>query len=311
MSRRGSIAEQLEALRRFVTEPDHTPEPMQTNWSVTPANDNNPEDLDGLKIDHLWDISPSPEEIMRQVKGNPEEKNERGQTVKWGTLRFSDGGQTEQGFKLTIDNKVVVYQFVVPPGGMLGTTDKERAQRGGDDDSGEVTKSNQHFGGKETDEKVAGIFKASFARPVKRTKRKERTGPRTKAEERQWLEDAIAGTAVMPTVKKCPDGFPYGPANLAHLFPGLVKTATGDSGSQSWEDIHSERESRMEFFKWVERLPSEHRAALDAAKAAKTFTDVGVAVGQSQKYAKYNGGGRRALIAANDNLMEVIKKYSA
>jgi len=284
---------------------------MQTNWSVTPANDNNPEDLDGLKVDHLWDISPSPEEIMKQVNNNPEEKNERGQTVKWGTLRFSDGGQTEQGFKMTIDNKVVVCNFVVPPGGMLGTTDKERAQRGGDDDSGEVTKSNQHFGGKENKLSPAGMFKARFAKGIKRIKRKERTGPRTKAEERQWLNDAIAGTAVMPTVTKCEDGFPYGPANLAHLFPGLVKTATGGGGSQSWEDIHSERESRMEFFKWVESLPSEHKTALEAAKSAKTFADVGVAVGQSRTYADKRSGGRKALLAANDNLMAAIDKFSA
>lgn len=91
MTRHSSLAEQLAAIRRAVTEPDHLPEPLQTNWSITVANDNNPEDIEGLKVDRLWDISPSTGEIMRQVLNSDEVKNERGQTVRWGSLRFSDG----------------------------------------------------------------------------------------------------------------------------------------------------------------------------------------------------------------------------
>lgn len=212
MTRHSSLAEQLAAIRRAVTEPDHLPEPLQTNWSITVANDNNPEDIEGLKVDRLWDISPSTGEIMRQVLNSDEVKNERGQTVRWGSLRFSDGTQTEQGFKVTVDGEVVAHQFVVPPGGMLGTTDKERVQRGGDENPEDATSTRNYFSGKETDFRPAGLFKALRSKPVKRAKRKDRTGPKTKAEERQWLADAIAGTKVMPVVKKIEDGFPASPA---------------------------------------------------------------------------------------------------
>ena len=309
MTRRASLAEQLTAIRRAVTEPDHVPEPLQTNWSTTVANDNNPEDVEGLKQDKLWDISPSTGEIMRQIENFEEVKNDRGQTVRWGSLRFSDGTQTEQGFKVTADGEVVAHQFIVPPGGMLGTTDKERVQRGGDENPEDATSTRNYFSGKETDFRPAGLFKALQPKPVKRTKRKDKTGPKTKSEERQWLADAIAGTKVMPVVKKIEDGFPSSPANLAHLFPGMVKVCTGSSGSQAWNDIATLREDREEWFKWIDSLKDEDRAVIEAAKTARNFADVGQALGQSQEYARRKGG-RRAMIAANDNLMAVIKKYA-
>lgn len=319
MTRRGSLAEQLSAVRKFITEPDHAPEPVKTNWTVTTANDNNPEDIAGMKVERSWDISPSPEEIIRQTSKDDieygvhiDDNGKRHKVmIRWGRLRFSDGTQTEQGFRLSIDGDAVPAQIRIPVGGLLGSTDKERAQRGRDENPQEVADSNNHFGGKETDHHQAGLFKAEFSRPVKRAPRKERTGPKTKTEARQWLADAIANTPVMPTVKKCPDGFPAGPANLAHLFPGLVKTQSAGSGSMAWQDIVSEREARNEFYRWVDGLDGKDRKVLDVAMTAKTFEEVGVAVGQSPKYAKYNGGGKRALIAANDNLMAAINNYAA
>ncbi len=322
MARHGSIADQLAgklaAVRLYATTPDHEPEPIQTNWTVVPANDNDPEDLAELKAERLWDISPSPEEIMRQVAKDDVEYgthiDEDGKhhkvTIRWGRLRFSDGTQTEQGFKLSIDGKVVPAQIRMPVGALLGSTDKERAQRGGDDNPQEIKDSNDYFAGKETEYRPAGLFNGEFSKPVKSAKKKQRTGPKTKAEARQWLEDARANTEIMPPVKKCPDGFPASPAKLAHLFPGMVKVATGSSGSMAWQDIVSERETRNEFFNWVDGLKLDDQAALDAVKTAKTYTDIGLAVGQSHEYARRKGG-RKALIAANDNLMQAIKNLAS
>lgn len=59
---------------------------------------------------------------MFQVKNGLEVRNEAGQVIKIGRPRFSDGLQTEQGFKLTIDGKVVVAQIRMPTGAMLGST---------------------------------------------------------------------------------------------------------------------------------------------------------------------------------------------
>lgn len=309
MVRHPSLADQLTALRSYVTEPDHTPEPVETNWSVVPANDNNPEDVADMHVERHWDMSPSPEEIMKQVKVGPEVRNAAGQIIRIGNLRFSDGTQTETGFKLTIDGKVVSHQFTMPAGAMLGTTDKERAVRGGDDTS--MAASNAYFGEPKTDKTVGGLFQAEFSKPRGKAPRTKRTGPKTKAEARQWLADAIANTPVMPVVTKCPDGFPAAPKRLAQLFPGMVKVATGSEGSSAWQDIALKRENRKEWHEWVGGLSTEDGAVLEAAKTARSYGDVGVAAGQTMKYAKYNGGGRRALISANDNLMEAIRKLSA
>lgn len=310
MARHASLADQLAAYRRFVTEPDHDPEPVQTNWSVTPTNDNDPEEISDLHAERHWDISPSVDEIMRQVKRGPVVRNDRGLIVQIGTLRFSDGTQTESGFKLTVDGKVVAHQFPLPAGAMIGTTDKERAVRGGEDAADEAA-SNRYFGAPKKPDDPGGLFQAAFSKPRRRVGKAKRTGPQTKAEARQWLADAIANTPVMPAVTKCPDGFPAGPKRLAHLWPGLVKTATGDSGASGWEDIVSQRERRNEWHRWVDELKPVDRAVLEAARTAKTYADVGVAAGQTRQYADKKSGGRKALIAANDNLMSIINKMAS
>lgn len=308
MSRHASLAEQLTAVRRYIFEPDHEPEPIQTNWSVTPASDNNPEDLEDMKAERLWDISPSPEEIMRQVaKGDVEygvhidDDDKRHKViVRIGRLRFSDGTQTEQGFKLSIDGKVVAAQIPMPVGAMLGSTDKERAQRGGDDNPEDLKCSNDYFAGKKTDYRPAGLFNAAFSKPVKKTKRQERTAQTTKAQDRQLLTELMVKTTV--PITKCPDGFPAAPAKLAHLFPGMVKVATGDSGSQAWEDTVIERENRSEWFRWVDGLKPQDKEVLEAARTARSLEDLG---GSAPKRTAIRHG-KRALIAANDNLMAAI-----
>lgn len=47
----GTIGEQLTALQRLITEPDHDPEPIRTNWSIVPANDKDGEDLADFKTE--------------------------------------------------------------------------------------------------------------------------------------------------------------------------------------------------------------------------------------------------------------------
>lgn len=306
MARHSSLADQLAAYRRFVTESDHDPEPAQTNWSVTPTNDNDPEEISVLHAERHWDISPSVDEIMRQVKRGPIVRNDRGLIVQIGSLRFSDGTQTESGFKLTIDGKVVAHQFTLPPGAMIGTTDKERAVRGGEDAADEAA-SNRYFGAPKKPDDPGGLFQAAFSKTRRRVSKAKRTGPQTKAEARQWLDDAIANTPVMPSVTKCPDGFPARPKRLAHLWPGLVKTATGDSGASGWEDIVSQRERRNEWHRWVDELKPVDRAVLEAARTAKTFADV--SPGGTSRGARKRG--RRMLLAANDNLMAAINKSAA
>jgi len=305
---RGSIGEQLTGLLRLVNEPDHDPEPIQTNWSTQLVDQLNVEDLDGLTSERHWDISPSVDEIMRQVALGPEVKNEAGQIVRIGTLRFSDGTHTELAYKRAVDGSVVQRRITMPAGAMLGTIDKERDERGGDDYY-EVKSSNEYFSAEKTEaNEVGGLFQAAIAGTVKRTTKRPRTGPKTKADERQWLADAITNTPVMPPVKKLPLGFPAAPSKLADLFPGLVKTMGGDSGSQGWADVVSEKERRDDFYRWVDGLKEEDRAALAAAKTAKTLAALAPEHSNERTARRH---GKRRLIAANDNLMAAIRKNSA
>lgn len=306
MTRHASLADQLSAFRKFITEPDHRPEPVQTNWSVAPANDNDPEDLAEMHAERHWDISPSVEQIMRQVKRGPVVRNDRGLIVQIGSLRFSDGTQTETGFKLTVDGKVVSHQFTMPAGAMLRTTDKERAVRGGED-AAEEAASNRYFGAPKKPDDPGGLFQAEFSKPKKRTGRTQRIGHQAKADARQMLADAIVNTPVMPAVTKCPDGFPAGPRCLAHLWPGLVKTATGGGGASGWEDIVSQRERRNEWHRWVDGLKPVDREVLEAARTARTFAEV--SPGGTSRGARKRG--KRMLIAVNDNLMAAINSNAA
>ncbi len=145
MARHGSLAEQLAAVRRFAAEPDHQPEPLQTNWSVVPANDNNQDEIEDLKHDRKRLVTPSVAEIMKNVATGEVERNEAGQVIRIGKLRFSDGTQTEKAYRLTIDGGVEEYAARMPAGAMLGSRDKVDVALGGDDNPQEVTDSNQYF----------------------------------------------------------------------------------------------------------------------------------------------------------------------
>lgn len=302
MARHGSLAEQLPAVRRFATEPDHQPEPLQTNWSVVPANDNNPDEIEDLKHDRKRLVTPSVAEIMKNVATGEVERNEAGQVIRIGKLRFSDGTQTEKALRLTIDGGVEEYAARMPAGAMLGSRDKVDVALGGDDNPQEVTESNQYF---------ADMLDTKKARYLTGKKHK---GPRvrmTADEARAELAMAYANTDMSKvTFTRCPDGLPCGSAKIADSFLGMQKTTCAGGGSMMWQDIVTAMADRKEWFDAVDELKPKDREVLEAAKTAKTYEDVGISIGQTPKYAKYNGGGKRALIAANDNLMAAITKMS-
>lgn len=218
--------------------------------------------------------------------------------VRIGGLRFSDGTQTERGPKLSM-GQVVEADIRMPVGAMLGARDKSTRDKGAVQDPVELACTLDYFAG-END--PPGLFRAQFAgRPKKRKERAKRTGPKTKAEARQWLADAIANTPVMPPIKKCPDGFPAGPKNLAHLWPGLVKVATGSSGAQAWEEAATEFEARNEWHVVLQEMKEEHVQTLTKAMSAKNLAEIGALRGCTGKYAIE--AGRILLIEANDNFL--------
>jgi hypothetical protein len=204
---------------------------------------------------------------------------------------------------------VVEAALVMPVGAMLGTREKSARDKGSAPDPVDIASSNAYFGGEKTETRPAGLFSAKFAhRSFAKAPLKARRGPKSKVEARQWLADAAANTAVMPEVTKCEVGFPAGPANLAQLFPGLVKVATGSGGSQAWEGIASEYEERQEWHAALQAMKDNDVELLTRAVSAKSLAELGEARGYSGKYAM--AAGRRLLVAANDNFVAAKKLAS-
>ncbi|NGO63941.1 hypothetical protein G6N76_09660 [Rhizobium daejeonense] len=302
MARHGSLAEQLDALLTFATAPDHEPEPIQTNWTITPANENNPEDVAELKTERLWNISPSVEEMMRQVHAGPVHRNDVGQIVRIGRLRFSDGTQTEQAMKVTIDGKVVTFQDRMPTGAMLGTVDKERAQRGGNENPQELTDSNDYF---------AEMLKTRKGRYVTASRKRQPRQQISREEAKRILAEAYAKAGdVSKLITRYPDGLPCGSQKVADSFIGMRKTTCAGGGSMAWQDIVTAKADQKEWFDALDALKATDREVLEAARTATNYADIGMSIGQSSEYARRKGG-KRVLKAANDNLMAIIGKISA
>lgn len=300
MPRHGSLAEQLAALKAYATTPDHEPEPIQTNWTTIPANDNEPEEVAEMTVERRWRMKPSTAEILRQVATGDVERNEVGQVVRIGKLRFSDGSQTEQAMKVTIDGKVVSFQARMPVGAMLGMKDAAESQLGGEEDSQHVKASNAYFA--DALDTLPHRYKAGS---------KRRQGKNyTRAESVELLAAAIANTDMSKVVRTYyPTGLPCGSAKVADSFLGMQKGKKGESGSVMWQDIVSAREARMAWGWAVASLADDDRRVLDAAVSAKSLGQVGSSLGFTGKRAERRG--KRALLAANDNLARAIENYVA
>ena len=298
-----SLAEQLSPLLAYRNAPDHPPEPLQSNWSVTPANDNasHVAQMD-FKFERELRMTPSVQEIMRQVDLGPVEKNEDGQVVAIGKLKFSDGTQTERAFATGPDGELVQYRRTMEVGAMLNTREQVESMLGGRGfNDVDLDNSNKFY---------ADLFDTPPARFIKRGKR--RSGPSlTAAQSRVMLAEAIANTPNMPAVTICPPGLPCGHEKVGDSFIGYLKPPNGKSGSIAWQDIGQTIENAKIWRKVRAALKTKDLKVIDAAMIAQTLEDVGVAAGQAPNYAKYRGGGKRALIAANDNLMAAINRHSS
>lgn len=297
MTRHGTLAEQLEALRLYASTPDHDPEPLQTTWTTVAANDNNPEDTEGMTVERRWRMKPSIEEIMRHVEEGDVERNSAGQIIRIGRLRFSDGTQTERGHKLTIDGKVVAAQIRMPVGALLGTKDAAESQLGAEEDSQHVTASNRYF---------ADLMKTLPHRYRAGGKRRQGRNY-TRAEAITMLEEAKANTDMSKvTVTRYPDGLPCASQKMADVFPGMVKTQRGESGSLAWQDIVTAKADRHAWAASIASLSDKDKETLDTAVGANSFEELGGSAPRRTAIRK----GRRSLIAANDNLMSAIRSYA-
>lgn len=299
MARHGSLAEQLAALLAYRNRPEGPVEPMGSNWTVVPSNNNaSADELAEFGHERKILTTPSVEEIMRQVESGDIEKNEAGQTVRIGTLRFSDGTQTERAYKFGPDNKLVQFDAVMPAGAMLGCREKSDVALGGKGYSAADTKrSNEFFA------ETLGTLPARFIRRSSR-----RNGPGYSRDEVQaMLDAAVANTPVMPEVKRFPPGLPCGSERVADSFNGMKVAVSSVSGAVGWQDISDAIVQREIWDAALAGMSAEKIDTLDKAIAAKTMAEIspgGTARGARKR-------GRRELLAANDNLAFALKKHSA
>lgn len=286
------------AMLAYRNRPEGEPVPVKTNWSVVPANDNDPEETADFGFERNLLITPSVQEIMRHVRAGDIERNDLGQIVRIGKLRFSDGTQTEKAYTEGPDGKVVQYDRRMPVGAMLGTNEQAKQQTGGKSyTKAQLEQSNLYF---------ANVLRALEPRYVKRGKR--RNGPSATAQQnRTELEKAIANTPVMPRVTKLKAGLPCGGERVADSFVGMQKGRNGESGFMMWQDMCSAIIEREVWEEALAELGKEDQRVLDTAMTARSFAEVGMAAGQSRAYADKRSGGKRRLKAANDNLSQALK----
>lgn len=309
-----SLADQLAAVLAYRNAPDHEPEPVQSNWTVVPANDNKAQvaEVDFSFERHLR-MTPSVQEIMRQVKdglvvrGEPVAVREGldppslGPIVSIGRLRFSDGTQTERAYTTGPDGDLIQYDRRMECGAMLHTREEVEAQLGGRGFTDvDLENSNSYYA------HLLGTPPARYIKGKARRKGKSLTAEQSRAN----LDQAIANTKVMPPIKKLPPGLPCGSKRVGDCFVGHLKSGGGNGGSVAWEDIGQTIENASVWKAVRKALKSKDLAAIDAAMAATNIGDIGVAVGQSREYARRKGG-KAALLAANDNLASAIKKFVA
>lgn len=311
---------------------------IQTTWNLVPANDNLPPQ-EGFGNERVVDFEPSLDFIEREIEhltmryraepstllrtdgGNSEKLGSRevhgipyGDDVDYGwhvdddgkrhktivrigRLKFSDGKQMERGHKIVMD-AVIEADIRMPVGAMLNEREKSSRDKGSEEDA---SGSNAHF---------RWMVPAKTAQRAKKAQRKPRVDI-SKKQAREVLADAYANTPVPPNIKRYEAGLPYGPTNLRQLFIGGRKGKKGESGSQAWQDIFSEKENRNTFSRALDVMQDEHVRALTEAVGAKSLGELGEKRGYRGRHAI--DAGRRLLRAANDNFLEAMKlaEYAA
>lgn len=291
----------FKALWAYRNRPEGPYQPVGSNWTTIAANTNaNTDEVRALRHERKVLVTPSVKYMMEQVEADDVERNAKGQIVRIGKLRFSDGTQTEwtQRLQPGSTTKVEVYRRRMRAGAMLGTREEPDVARGGSDMTDEdVAVSNAHF---------ADLLGTAPARYIKRVRRAKYARV-TRHDAQRWLDEAIANTPVMPVVTYCPPGLPCGGKRMADAFPGMICSSTGQSGSIAWQDISDAIASRELWHESLAAMSAEDLDALDAAQSARTWADI--SPGGSVQGARRRG--HKVLQAANDNLAAVLRKSAA
>lgn len=296
--RHGQLSEQLAPILEWMRRPVGVNPFDKTTWSTSPINDNSPEDLADMHAERRLRIIPSLVAIMESVAADDVERNEDNQIVRIGALRFSDGSQREKAYRYTIDGKLLRYEARMPVGAMLHTKDAQEQTMGGMDDAQEVAASNRYIA------EIMGTANPQHIAAGERRPGKSYSHSEAKA----MLAEAWSNTdwaKVNYTYGK--PALPCAGTNVSDSFLGMRRGKCGDTGTIAWEDIASARASRHMWAEVTAQLPKRDVAVLEAATTASSFAELGG--GGKGNAAKRRG--KRALLAANDNILAAMQKVAA
>lgn len=305
-------------------EPEQAP-PIGTNWRIVP-DDNHKAPTDGFGIASDQQITPSYEEIERAIAnvtftyrkepqsfekrkrheeaiphGGDIERNDDGVIIRIGRLTFSDGTQHERATVLDPVGKVIDSTVRMPKGAMLRSSDRSTRAVGA---TPAPDARNRYFAEMLGTDPARYIAGKRRSRPVPCPYPNPPLPPTSLsyAEARAW--------AGLPPVSKAKPGLPCGSPRIADSFIGMCKTTCGGGGSQAWQDVATMIEERETWRDAMAKVSDKTVEVLEATVQAQSLTEVGTALGQSVAYADKNGGGRRALRAANDNILRSLAKYA-
>jgi len=295
MSRHKSLAGAMTALMAYKNRPESEIIPVSTNWNVVP--DNEPEVLAQMHTERRIQILPTVEEIMRNVASEDIERNDLGQIVRIGRLKFSDGTQVEAGNKYGPGGEVIATKHRMPAGAMLGCREQESRTLGGDENPSEVAASNNYF---------LAAFELKRRERIRSGKKAKRTY-QTHDQAKEDLAKAYANTPMLPPITRCPPGLPNAGSRIGDSFLGMKKTTTGESGSMGWQDVSTALVDREIWAQAIDALSERDRAIMDKSLTAKNLSSL--APGGHKRSAERRG--KRYLLAANDNFSAIIQKIAA
>ncbi|MFK4823769.1 hypothetical protein ACI0FM_03065 [Paenochrobactrum sp. BZR 588] len=320
---------------------------LTSNWNIIPDNDNRTETdsddedhnpISDWKPERSHDIIPSigaiesaiadievchrkePSmlsggrlEAMRPYRneeaiiiGGDFERNQHGQIVRIGNLQFA--GEDEYGINPTEwvecvgDAGAVMFKRLrMRTGAMMHS--KERR-----DDIKETTDAEAL--------KASNDYYLNFVLPSpKRGKVKPKVAKRPRCDMSNpplpptslSFEEARAWAGLPYMKKDSQAALPAAPKHLADLFIGCKKSDC-HGGSQAWADISTALVGKEQWTAAMSQLTKTDIVSLNAVRDAQTYADIGKAHGHTGSYAEK--AGKRLLMAANDNLGEIIKKVA-
>lgn len=316
------LSGKLVAIRAYIDR-DEAPTGIQTNWTTEPANDNKAPA--GMSVECAHEITPSIEAIERIMndielvwRREPRRLGGKGKQElhAWPVQRDVERDQ----FGDVVRQRVGALVFD-GKNALLGHQERATREKGG----AAQTIPNSH---------VAAYVGAEDIVFIPAAKLKRKGIPMKKSETRAYLREmGVNGEVDLPearhnagldiyTKPKRPV-LPAGSPVVGNIFLGQMKAPPKKGGTEMWQDLAGNvRKGEIEVWQdlygniygkdeWRRahaKLPEADRTTLHALETAKTMADIGKAHGYSGAFATKQG--RKALIAANDNLGAALKKFA-